>query len=588
MKFKNITLVKYFKIFEKYLGWQIYSILILSMLAGLVEGFGLLAVLPLFNQESNNLITEIVEYIFNIFSISRTIISTTFVIVIIFIVKSIFVFSTYAVRAYLSGKLLYKIKYDLFNSFSRISYQYYQEKNTGHFTNIINEQTTLMWNAFGILAEILIQLINSLFYISFSLYLSWQFGFFAILTGSIFLLISNKMNKIISNTSRRLVKESKFLTQLTIQFVLSFKYIISVNKLNIIDQKVKNSINTISESQIRILLATGLLQAIREPFAIIFVLTFISINSLVFGSPIASLLASAVFFYKSISSITLLQLNRQKLNEKIGSLEMVNSELKMSLLNREKNSSKKIDTFSKDLRFKNISYFYPNTQKQILKKINLKINKNTTIAIIGESGSGKTTLVDLITLINKPTSGDIFIDGIHHNKLDLKTWRDKIGYLSQEPFLYSDSILNNVTLKSKFDDFIDKKLLIDCLKKANIYEFVESLPEKYNTFVGEGGMILSGGQKQRLCIARELYKKPNLLILDEATSSLDRNSEFEIQKSISSVKNEITFVIIAHRLETIKNADKIIIMDKGEIIDFGSYNEISNKEGSYINKILKL
>ena len=561
--------------------------LILSMFAGLVEGFGLLAVLPLFNQESNNLISEIVEYIFNIFSISRSIISTTLFIVIVFIFKAIFVFSTYAVRAYLSGKLLYKIKYDLFNSFSRISYQYYQEKNSGHFTNIINEQTTLMWNAFGILAEVLIQLINSFFYISFSLYISWQFGLFALITGSIFLLISNNFNKIIRSTSRGLVKESKFLTQLTIQFVQTFKYIISVNKLKIIDQKVKNSIKKISNSQVRILLATGLLQAIREPFAIIFVLTFILINFLFFGSSIASLVASAFFFYKSISSVTLLQLNRQKLNEKIGSLEIVNSELKTSYLNREKNSIKKIDEFTKDLCFKNISYFYPNSQKQILNKINLNINKNTTIAIIGESGSGKTTLVDLITLINKPTSGDIFIDGIHHNKLNLKTWRNKIGYISQDPFLFSDTIINNITLNSKVEDYIDEKLLIDCLKKANIYDFVESLPKKYNTFVGEGGMILSGGQKQRLCIARELYKKPSLLILDEATSSLDRNSELKIQKSLESLKHKITFIIIAHRLETIKNADKVIVLEKGEIIDSGYFEDLEKKTGSYVNKIMK-
>ena len=253
MQFKKLPLFKYFSIFQKYLGYQIYTMFILSILAGLVEGIGLLVVLPLFDEKSNNLISNFIGHILSIFSISKSIISTTFVILIIFIFKAIFVFSTYAARAYLSGKLLYNIKYDLFNSYSKINYQYYQKKNTGLFTNTINEQTTLMWNSFGLLAEVLIQIINSFFYITFSLFISWQFGIFAIIVGSIFLIISNKINRIMKITSRILVKESKFLTQLTIQFMQSFKYILSVNKLHIFDEKVKNSINLISDSHFKIL-----------------------------------------------------------------------------------------------------------------------------------------------------------------------------------------------------------------------------------------------------------------------------------------------------------------------------------------------
>ena len=185
--------------------------------------------------------------------------------------------------------------------------------------------------------------------------------------------------------------------------------------------------------------------------------------------------------------------------------------------------------------------------------------------------------------------GDIFIDGFTNKQINLKSWRNNIGYVPQSPFIFSDTIANNIMLTPL--NILDKSNIEKIRfysKQAFIDDFVQTLPEKYNTKIGDGGLELSGGQSQRICIARELYRNPTVLILDEATSSLDRESEIKVQKSLNHMRGNMTIIIIAHRLETIKYSDNIAIMEEGKIIEIGSYRKLANKKGSYLNYVLNL
>jgi len=209
---------------------------------------------------------------------------------------------------------------------------------------------------------------------------------------------------------------------------------------------------------------------------------------------------------------------------------------------------------------------------------------------MGLPGSGKTTLADIITLTHKYNSGNMYIDGISANKIKKSSWSSQIGYVSQETLIFDDTIANNITMwQDRMEN--NKKIeedIRDAAKQANILEFINSLPDGFNTVVGDRGILLSGGQKQRIFIARELYRKPNLLILDEATSSLDSESEKSIQESIELLKGKITVIIIAHRLSTIKKVDKIYLIDKGKIIEQGSYDELKNNNNSKFSKLASL
>ena len=267
-------------------------------------------------------------------------------------------------------------------------------------------------------------------------------------------------------------------------------------------------------------------------------------------------------------------------------MELVHDEFINQMKNKSDDGSIHIDRFSKGILIENVDFKYANSKKGAFNNISLHIPIKSSIAIVGESGAGKTTLVDLITLTNKPQNGRILIDNILSNELNKSTWRDKIGYVSQDTLIFDDTIGNNISM---WKDVENSEIeLREAAKKANILEFIQSLPDGFNTLVGDRGILLSGGQKQRIFIARELYRKPDILILDEATSSLDSESEKSIQESIELLKGKITVIVIAHRLSTIKNVDMIYLLQKGKIIEKGTYKELKNNIKSRFSQLASL
>ena len=259
----------------------------------------------------------------------------------------------------------------------------------------------------------------------------------------------------------------------------------------------------------------------------------------------------------------------------IGSIELINEEYKKQKINSVKKGEMKIELFSKGIEFKNVSFNYDNCST-CLNNLNLKIKAKSTLGIVGESGSGKTTLINLITLLNNISKGKLLIDGIPSTQINKESWRAQIGYISQETVIFDDTIANNISMWDDNYERIENRL-IKVAEQANILDFINSLPKGFNTKVGDRGVQLSGGQKQRIFIARELYRKPALLILDEATSSLDTKAEKKIQKSIENIQGDLTLIIVAHRISTIRNVDKIIILEEGIIKDFGNYKDLKSK-----------
>ena len=238
-------------------------------------------------------------------------------------------------------------------------------------------------------------------------------------------------------------------------------------------------------------------------------------------------------------------------------------------------SNKKIE-FKNKLSMKNICFTYPESSKNILNDVSFEIKANTTIGIVGPSGAGKSTMIDLILGLISPASGDLIVDDKVIDKSNINLWQRYIGFVPQSIFLSDSTIKENIAFG--FDpESIDDKKLLKAANLANIMDFVSSLPDGLETFVGERGIQLSGGQIQRIGIARALYNNPKILIFDEATSSLDGISEKLIMNSINKFTGKKTIIIIAHRLETIKNCDSIFLLKNGEIIDSGSYNELLSR-----------
>ncbi len=238
--------------------------------------------------------------------------------------------------------------------------------------------------------------------------------------------------------------------------------------------------------------------------------------------------------------------------------------------------------FKGEIEFKNVSFAYGEKEKKVLRGIDLKINCGEKVAFVGESGVGKSTAIDLIGAFYFPQKGKLLIDGIETERVKLKDLRKKIAFVSQEISLFNDTVLNNIKYGS---EKVTEEEIVEASKKAFADDFIKEFPKKYKTKVGNRGVKLSGGQKQRISIARAILRDPKILILDEPTSSLDIKSEKYITESLSKLMSGRTTIIIAHRLSTVRNADKIFVFKKGEVVETGSHEELLKIEGGEYKKM---
>ncbi|MEY3851013.1 MAG: hypothetical protein RJA38_1454, partial [Bacteroidota bacterium] len=234
-----------------------------------------------------------------------------------------------------------------------------------------------------------------------------------------------------------------------------------------------------------------------------------------------------------------------------------------------------LKSFESEIAFKNVSFKYG--EEEVLKNISFNIEKGQTVALVGSSGSGKTTLAMLLARFYDPTSGSIDIDGVAITHLKTKSVRAHMGMVTQDALLFNDTVANNIVLSESHTN----EKLIEAARVSNALEFIDELENKFETNIGDGGMRLSGGQRQRLSIARAIYKNPSILILDEATSALDTQSEKYVQDAIFNMMENRTALVIAHRLSTIQQADLILVMQAGEIVQRGTHKELISQEGLY-------
>jgi len=576
---------RYLSAFRRFLGNKIFFLLPLSLLAVSADSLGIMMILPLLkaSEMAGDSLGEATDFLLSIIKalgIPQTTMGILLFMGVVFLAKGFIRFAEGGFRVYLQARLERDLKTKLLMYYTTMEYEFYISKNTGHFLNVINQQIPGFVASFISFVRFNSQGVTTLGYFGFAAVVSCVFTGMASAAGLVVLLIFRLISNFSRNLSMKLSFEASLLNKFLIQLLQSVKYLSSTSSMEPLSRSARGSIRNVAGHQLKQQAARVFTDTVREPITVWFVIGIILIQVMAFRESIAPIIVAVMLFHRALGAVVSVQGTWQGVMNSVGGLEMSLEEFERVSKNQEVLGEKKIGEFKEKIVFNNVDFAYG--AKNVIKDINLEIPLNASVALVGESGAGKSTMVDLITLLLKPRSGQITVDGIPHTELDYRNWRQNIGMVTQDTVVFDDTIANNISLWSC--DYQRSRTcrsrIEEAAEKAYCSPYIHELPNHYQTLVGERGIRLSGGQKQRLSIARELFKNPRLLILDEATSSLDTQSERYIQKSIDELKGKMTVVVIAHRLSTIRNMDYIYVLNKGRIIEEGSYEELMARENS--------
>lgn len=589
----NLTFTKFIDVFSESFGKYKPEIITLSLIGfmnGILGGIGISAVIPLFSLVSSpgvvgqDMISNTMQTFFGFFGVAFTLGHIVVFVVLLFVCKA--VFSLYA--SYLTGRIVLnyqeKTRMTLLRQTLSSGWPHLLTQKLGHLETILLknvEKSTLLLEHTSLA---LMTMMTAIAYIiiAFKISMSVTLSLFVFSAGVSFALRS--FPRRIEQFSARLESYFRNLSHYVNESILGIKMI----KARGVEEPVVDAgriyVEGITRESLKIRMVNALPGSLLEPASIILVVVIFLFER---NSPAFSIVALGAVIYIIKQIFTYLV----QLQTYIFSIRELTPYARAILLYQDAMTQHVLESggredfeFREKLDFRDV-YFTHASGKVVLKGTSFCIKRGELIGLIGPSGAGKTTLVDLILRLFVPDRGGIFLDGRNISEINGKMWHSRVGYVPQEVFLLNGTIAENIRF---YDDSISDDAIIEAAKLANIYDFVESLPKKWDTEVGERGVLLSGGQKQRIGIAMALARRPEIIILDEATSALDNESESQVKEAMQNMRNKVTVIAIAHRITTIINADRILVLENGRVVEEGSPKELLGRPDSYLVKMQQI
>lgn len=512
-----------------------------------------------------------------------TVSSVCVALIVVFSAKNIFLYIKNITLSVVQYKLIRDLRNKLYSHFHYLSLSYFNKNKSGELTAVLVNDIDNMRNSLSIMFQkLFVEPINIIILMSLLFIVSSKLAFIALLIIPISGVIIFGISHSIRRRSKRSQAQLAGMTSMIAETIGSMRIVKAfATKGFEINRFAKET-----QKYYKLMLRRDRLRFVSSPV------------SETFGATIAALLlwvgARDVLVVQSISSEDFLRfiLLLFSLFQPLKNLTNVVNELQNGLASADRvfaimdiksdiqdsADAKNVKDLNSNISFNNVSFSYGKEHEKVLDKISFNIDKGEIIALVGPSGAGKSTLVDLIPRFYDTLGGSITIDGTDIREIQIGSLRSMMGIVTQETFLFDDSIKANIAYG--VNNLSDKEIE-EAAKAANAHDFIAKLADGYDTIIGERGVSLSGGQKQRIAIARAIVKNPPILILDEATSSLDSESEKHVQSAIENLMNHRTVFVIAHRLSTVHNASKILVLDKGKIVQEGKHEELVNTDGLY-------
>ena len=504
-----------------------------------------------------------------------------FIIASIFL-KNVFLYLAYYILNPLKNKIVNRIRNELYEKILHLPIGYFTEKKKGDvISRMTNDVSEVEYSVIGTLEGWIRDPLNIIITLAFLLFISPALTLFVFICIPVVAFVIGRITKSLKKQSQDVAVRYAESVSILDETLSGLRVIKAFNSEMLLKTRFFKNNEDMLVTRNKIGYRRDLASPMSEFLGVI-----IFTGILYFGGRLVlnnqfSLTSSLLLtylglFYNMINPTKTLSTSFSNMRKGAAAIDRIEEILTAENTVDENPNGKKLETFSSSIELRNVSFAYEDVT--ILKNINLKIEKGKTVALVGSSGAGKSTLADLIPRFHDVSSGELLIDGVNIRDYSLRSVREKISIVTQEPILFNDTIDKNIRLGKQE---ADRAEVIEAARVANALHFIEQKEASFDTNIGDRGSKLSGGERQRLTIARAVIKNPPILILDEATSSLDTESERLVQDAINNMMQNRTSIVIAHRLSTIRHADEIIVLSKGEIVERGNHETLMQKQGYY-------
>ncbi len=578
------TIKKFLPLLKLY-PWTIFGIVILGLFASLSEGLGITLFIPLLQSlkgesqviASNRWLSFVERLLGDMSSGNQLIIIALFIFASI-LLKNLLVYSNGVALAWFNGRIGHRLRSSIFRQFLTVSYSFLENSDSGKLMNTLATETWRTTQALSIIINLLICLGTIAIFGSLLLLISWQLTIAVAAGLGLISILVQLMTKKTRYWGQKAVAANKDLASRMWEGFGGMKVIRAFSMEEYEQQRFDRASLKVLNSFLRLDLLAGIVNPFSEVLSAALLLGILAIAWRQDGTALPSILTFVFILYRLQPKVKQLDLSRVALASLISSIEDV-----MSLIDTTNKpyiawGNKIFGGLQQAICLESVSFAYGNLEQAAVKDISFCIPKGKTTAFVGSSGAGKSTLISLICRLHEVSEGEIYVDGSPLREFDLDSWRSRIAVVSQDIYLFATTIRENIAYGCPTATNAE---IVAAAKLANADEFICQFSDGYNTKIGDRGMRLSGGQRQRIALARAIVRQPEILILDEATNALDSICEHLIQEALDTLSQKCTVIAIAHRLSTIEQADQIIVLDRGKIIEQGSFEQLLEQQGLF-------